>query len=518
MAVVLIDIDELKKRTKKDEKRLCAVLESIGIPTELLAPNKLAVEVTPNRPDLLSIEGIIRAINCYTQKERREYRVSGDSRIKLSVESVSTRPYVVAAIARNVSLTEKSIEMFIDFQEKLHQTIGRKRKKIAIGFHDADRIYPPLTYRKGKRESFVPLESNEELGLKEILEQHEKGRMYSHLIQKHEYPIITDSKGAISFPPIINSERTKLTSSTENILIELTGTSLDAIEGVLRIICCALIDHGANIEKVNVGGIGYPNLFEKKMKFSIERAEALLGVKLGERTVKEALEKMGVGYKGGVAVIPPYRLDFIGEVDIFEDIAIGIGYEKFEPTYPNIPTIGKLGYDFEDVRDILVGMGFTEIKNFVLTNRELLEKCGLTEGCVEVQDPKSEEFSVVRTSLLPFMLSTFSINKTAGLPQKFFEVGSVVCKKEKMNIAFGIMDDNVGFNEGRAYLQTLLRETNIEYQLKITEHPLFSTATEILVKGKSVGVFGEVSDTVLKAFSIPYRIVLCEMREDGIIL
>ena len=94
----------------------------------------------------------------------------------------------------------------MEVQEKLHLTLGRKRKKVSIGIHDFDHVKPPFTYKAVDPESiqFIPLGMNDYLDMADILRKHEKGIEYAWILENlDKYPIITDiNQEVLSFPPI----------------------------------------------------------------------------------------------------------------------------------------------------------------------------------------------------------------------------------------------------------------------------------------------------------------------------
>jgi phenylalanyl-tRNA synthetase beta chain len=113
------------------------------------ATGETSIEFFPNRPDLYSVEGVARALRAFMDLDPTK-----DSGIILRVEdSVNeVRPYVVAAVIKNVVMTDQIIRSLMELQEKLHLTVGRKRVKVAIGVHDLDKVTPPFVYKGGRAE------------------------------------------------------------------------------------------------------------------------------------------------------------------------------------------------------------------------------------------------------------------------------------------------------------------------------------------------------------------------------
>jgi len=231
----------------------------LGVSLEHMDEEKLVVEIFPNRPDMLSIEGFARALRGFLgiEKGMAEYTLT-DSGIVLSVEpSVKEiRPYVVAGVVRNVNIDEETLISLMNVQEQLHKTHGRNRVKVAIGVHDLDKVTPPFTYKAVKPESisFVPLDMDKKLNLREILRQHPKGREYAFTLNgKSKYPIIIDAEGEVlSFPPIINGELTRVTEKTKNLFLELTGTSILALEQALNILVTSIAERRGEIQTVTL--------------------------------------------------------------------------------------------------------------------------------------------------------------------------------------------------------------------------------------------------------------------------
>ena len=144
----------------------------------------------------------------------------------------------------------------MDFQENLHWVIGRDRKKVAIGIHNADVVNAPYKYIATAKDEneFIPLEKSSTMTPYEILTKHEKGVDYAHLIEDFDkYPLILDKDNQIlSMPPIINGELTKLKEDTANIIVDVTGTDEKAVNQTLNIICSSFAEVGGKIKSMEV--------------------------------------------------------------------------------------------------------------------------------------------------------------------------------------------------------------------------------------------------------------------------
>ena len=259
---------------KLSDKELKDRISMLGTDLEEVNDNKITVEVFPNRPDMLSSEGFARALSSFIglKKGLKEYKVKKSNYIvKLDKKVKLVRPYAACAVIKNVTLSEEAIESLMQVQEKLHTTHGRNREKASIGVYNLDKIEFPLTYTtKSKDFEFTPLETSKDKNLSWILENHQKGREFKHLLKNfEEYPIWLDSKNrALSMPPIINAEDTKVTKKTKNLFIDVTGKDEQAVEKALNIIVTSLVDRGGEIYSVKVGNKTYPKLEPNKIRIN----------------------------------------------------------------------------------------------------------------------------------------------------------------------------------------------------------------------------------------------------------
>jgi len=243
-----VSVDSLRER-----------IPMLGVDLVSIDDSMLEMEVFPNRPDMLCVEGFARALKGFLGFEKGflDYKLS-DSKLVMKIDSSvkNVRPYVMAAAVYNVSITEVFLISIMNVQEKLHLTHGRNRVKVSIGVHDLDKVQSPFTYKalKPNEISFVPLDMNSEMDLAEILRKHPKGREYAFTLEGSEvYPIIVDKNNSVlSFPPIINGELTRVTSETNNLLIEITGKSELAVNQALNIIVTVLADRGGKIASVEL--------------------------------------------------------------------------------------------------------------------------------------------------------------------------------------------------------------------------------------------------------------------------
>lgn len=511
MALITVKSGELEKLSGIKAAKFEDVLTAIGVPVERIEAGELDLEITPNRPDLLSVEGVARAICSFETGKAREYKAEKSDYKAIVDKSVQkVRPFIGMAVVKGIKIDEEFLKSLISLQEKLHDTTGRKRKKVAIGVHDGSKIKFPLTYKAVARDavSFVPLDMEQKMTPGQILEKHPKGIDYAHLVGK-ECPMIVDSKGdVLSFPPVINGELTRVGEGTENVILDVTGTSKDTVMRVLNILACAFADRGATIYSVDVGGVKCPALEQEEMDYPEKLCESLLGLKLKEADRKSYLAKMGFGYSKGKALVPPYRTDVISGIDIVEDIAIAHGLNNFKRTLPGFFTPGGLDSSLEAVHGAMTGMGYLECSGWILTSEKKEAGAGLDpKKSLPISNKLTEDFSHVRQSIIPNLLEVFAISKNQAYPQKIYEIGPVWAGAGTQNrLAGAISHHKASFSEMKSALKTLFYEIGLELETKPLPDGsgtyIDGRAAGIYFKGKQVGSLGEIHPQVLNNFNL----------------
>lgn len=524
MVVVEFSYKEMKALIDVPRGKMVESLSEIGAPSEYeKETDKILAELTPNRPDWYSMEGLARALRAYLKDERPQYKAKkSDYKVIVDPSVAKVRPYTVCAVVKGLRFNDQRVRDAVLLQEKLLATLGRRVKRFGLGLYPLGAINFPVKYTtmKPKEIRYVPLGHEKEMDAVEILEKHKKGEEYGHLIKDFDrYPVFVDGDGKImALIPVVNSAETgKIDESTEEIFIEVSGTDLNACKAALNILVCTFVDMGGTAYEVLMEYKGEhfpaPDLSERKVGLDIEKMNRLLGLGLKEKEVEKLLMKMGYRYGKGVVFVPPYRADVMSYVDIVEDIAIAYGYNNFEPTIPDFFSSGEIVRKYDDIDNVMRGLGFIETTTFILTNKEKLGGVGCKSGVVGIANPHSYEYTTVRPTLLADMIDVFATNKMKGLPQKFYEIGTVHDKETKRKIIFGMMDKGVVFSDFRGCLQTVASELGFEFVLKKKDSPMFEkeTACVVLSGKKELGVFGRVKRDVLEKFGIGFDICVCEL-------
>ena len=367
------------------------------------------------------------------------------------------------------------------------------------------------------------------MSLREILEKHEKGAAYKHLIEHaSKYPLLTDKdERVLSMPPIINGELTRLTSETKNLFLDVTGTDYSAVEKSLNILVTSLADMGGTIERVRVKypdrTVVSPDLTPEKMRLRVGYANELLGLKLSEAQIVDCLRKCRMDAetvgKGVVeATVPAYRIDILHEVDLVEEVAIGYGYYKLKPTLPETMTIGEqhpVHRLANTTRQVLIGSGFTEVMNFTLTNEDMhyYKMRTKPKETIKLANPVTIEYTILRESLLPSLMKNLADNKHESFPQRLFEVSDVgrINKKaetrceRRLHVAGVSSHSTANFTEIKSHVEALLANMGLKrWEIKQARHPSFleGRTAAVYLKHKQVGILGEIHPEVLNNFEL----------------
>ena len=536
MVILETTFKELNKAVKRKltKKELDETLFSLGFELESVENDNLKIEITPDRPDLLSTQGLARLLKAYLGKEKGlvNYKIKkSDIKIYVDKSVEKVRPYTVAAVVKNLKLDYEKIKEIINIQEKIHNTFARKRKKLAIGIYPLENISSPIKYlaKSPDEIKFIPLDFEKELTGKEILEKHPKGIEYAHLLKNHEkYPIFVDSKNKIlSMPPIINArDLGKVTETTKDVFIECSGHDLNSLNQVLNLIVTTLADMNSQIYSVEIyyqnKKIITPNLSPEKKEIKIDYINKILGLNLNSRQISELLEKMNYGIslilKDKLKIlIPKYRTDIWHNIDIVDDIARAYGFNNIPPNFPHVHSIAETlpENDFiEKLKQNIIGLGFIEAFTFALTNsHDQFKKMSIEpHNYIELGSVKEQTINIVRLWLLPELIKFLVNNRSREYPQKIFEINDIVIQDNKEDVksrnitklSCVIAHEKSNFTEIKQVLDYLAKILNLDINIKELKHNSFieGRCASIFVNDKEIGFLGELSPVVLTNFNL----------------
>lgn len=505
-----------------------------------------------NRPDLWSTNGVARQLKLHEGLKTIDYStiMNKENEVKSYGERIITvdpalkdiRPYMVSFLISGKAIDDPLLRDIIQTQEKLCWNFGRKRKSISMGVYRIDNVKFPCHYKAVDPDttSFVPLACTEPMTCRQILTDHPKGRDFGWILQDFKkFPLLTDATGEVlSMAPIINSASLGAVQVGDTgLMVELTGDNMENLILAANIIACDFADCNYKIEPICVRhsyetGFGKdivtPFYYQKPTKAFLTHINKLLGTDLDETRVIDALSRMGSTVKAEkisddveFTLYPaPYRNDFLHEVDVIEDIMIGIGLENFDSLPPDDFTIGRLlpiTHLSRKAKTLMVGLGYQEmIFNYVGSKKDYIENMRLDpEKVIEISNPMSENYQFVRSEILSSLLRAESKSANAIFPHKLFEIGKVayLCDEEntgtrtRQNLGFLTAGNGANFNAAASEIATLLYFLDHTYEVTESDDPRFIPGRQasIMANGKKIGIFGEVHPQVLEnwAISVP---------------
>ncbi|KAF2968647.1 hypothetical protein GQX73_g4891 [Xylaria multiplex] len=486
---------------------------------------ELKIEVPANRSDLLCFEGLARSLNIF--------------------QTADVRPFIAGAILRGVKFTQASYDSFIGLQDKLHQNLARQRTLVAIGTHDLDTLQGPFSYeaREPQNIRFAPLNQTKEMDDKHL-------SRYLHIIRDApKYPVIYDSKGVVcSLPPIINGDHSKITLATTNVFIELTATDRTKLE----IICNSMVTMFAQycaepftVEPVLIKEADgttrvTPNLAPVRLEVSVEYINRCCGLELSAESICQLLERMAYTSRplgSQIEVfIPPTRPDVLHACDIMEDVAVAYGFNKLPRILSNrSATVGKplpVNKLADIVRLECAMSGWLEVMPLILCSHDenfaWLNRRDDGTTAVKLANPKTVEYQVVRTSLLPGLLKTVRDNKSMRLPLKIFETSDIVLKDDSLERrarnerrwAAAYCGKSSGFEVVHGLLDRILLMLRVEdyFIQEISDSTFFPGRAAGVYLGKRgeesqrIGEIGVLHPEVLEKFELKYPVSVLELN------
>ncbi|XP_059640497.1 phenylalanine--tRNA ligase beta subunit, cytoplasmic [Cornus florida] len=514
------------------------------------------IEVPANRYDLLCLEGLAQSLRIFSGLDPipayKMSDISTKSMLKMHVkpETSLIRPYVVCAVLRGVAFDEARYNSFIELQDRLHQNICRRRTLVAIGTHDLDTLEGPFTYEAlpPSNINFVPLKQVKNFRADELMEFYQsdlKLKKFLHIIEDSPvFPVLYDrNRTVLSLPPIINGAHSAITLKTNNVFIECTATDLTKAKIVLNTMVTMFsvyCKEKFEVEPVEViypdgKSFVYPDLSLYHMEVPLSYITGYIGVPLEANEVTSLLNKMQLHSMQSVSgdkqcniivSVPPTRSDILHPCDVAEDVAIAYGYNEIPERKPAFLKPLPLNELSKLIRMEIAMNGYTEVLTWILSsykeNFSMLNRKDDKSMAVIVENPRSSDFEVVRSSLMPGILKTARHNKDHPKPIKIFEVGDImhldetkdVGARNHRHLAALYCGPNSGFELIHGLVDRIMEVNgtpfveagdNSGYYIKCSDEPEFLPGRQahIIYKGKHIGSFGIVHPEVLVNFEIP---------------
>ena len=532
----------------------------IGKPlAEYMGDVILDIEVTPNRPDCLSVLGVAREVAALTGKSVKEpdisYAEDGEPiETLLSVEIVDAAlcPRYTASVIQGIKVGPSPRWM----QDRLLKAGQRPISNVVdvtnyvmLEYGQPLHAFDYRTLKDGKiivrpardQEVFVTLDE---------IERQLKPPML----------VIADAQRSVGLAGVMGGLNTEMTEDTTTVLLE--SANFDAINTRrtsqalrLRSESSSRFDKGLHPELAAIalkratqlilqlaGGKAckgvidaYPQPKERPaISFTMSRLKKVLGIKVPLERVDEILTSLGfstgINEDSSLAVTVPYwRSDIAQEDDLIEEVARIIGYDNLPTSTlstPIPPYQPQPDRDLrEHVKDMMVACGMQEVISYSLTSLVALEKTQAMGDDVQplkLANPMSEEQEYLRTTLRSSILSTMAFNQhhiREGI--KLFEVGRIYMPQPadlplEREILVGIVagprwpeswvgsEETLDFFDAKGILETLLGQLHLQYSFEPKDDPMFlpGRCTAITVDNSTLGLMGEVHTQVLERFQI----------------
>ncbi len=543
MPVVGLSLSRMQKLLggRASGRAILETLPFLGLDIESESGDDVRVEYSPNRPDYSTDYGISMGLEGLLGIRRGgvDLRIrKGSYRIRADPSVSRVRPCITGVCALGRTVDEDMIRQLISMQEDLHSGIGRRRKKSSIGIHDLGAVSFPLRYTTVRRShEMTPLNEAGPMSIKRILSDTRTGQDYGHLLgSSGSVPVIIDSQGGtVSLPPVINASATAVTPGTRGLFVEVTGMDREDVEDALSVVAVTLQRAGFGLYQVRISGAGNstPSLAGRRMLLDPGLVGQSLGLQLPPPAIISSLKKSRItAVRRGKRIqcmIPRYRFDILGPMDIVEEVALGYGIERILPRLLPSQTVGSAGHTARRLRMVdgmLTGLGYTEALNSSLTSTDALYGPANRppEGAISVLDSKSREHTILRDSILPGLVRNLSANIHQAYPQRLYETGTVfaagspVC--ERVSLAAVAAHGDANYSELKSVLQSALRTGfGIAVETRASNDPLFEDgrSADVLAAGRRVGTIGQVSSAALERLRIRVPVVGFEVVLTGLI-
>lgn len=285
----------------------------------------------------------------------------------------------------------------------------------------------------------------------ELYENDKHLSRYLHIIRESSvYPVIYDQqRRVLSMPPIINSNHSKITLNTKDVFIDVTAVDRTKLDIVLNIIVTMFSQYCAEpftVEPIRVvypdgQEVVTPNLDPRTTSVHVSYVNRCTGLQHSAKEISQLLTLMGHDASPSAdedvvdVRVPVTRPDILHECDLMEDVAVAHGFDNLPKTFPGTNTVGgplPINKLSDIIRHECAYAGWLEVLPLILCSHDenfawMNRKDDGTKAIV-LENPKTLEYQIVRTSLLPGLLKTLRENKKHSLPIQLFEVSDVAFK------------------------------------------------------------------------------------------
>lgn len=479
-------------------------LTSVSVEKLIKVPGDIVydIEVTTNRPDLMSVRGIAKEASVALNQENisanfsdKKFKEIKQPDISFPIEIIND-PKLVNRIMAAVIEVEigdspkevtdrleksdiRSLNNLIDVTNYVMREIGHPAHVF-----DFDRLNTKkLIIRESQKgEKLITLDDKQyQLTGGDIVADNGKGEIVDLLgVMGTSNSVVTNSTKRILYfldnnnPKLIRQTSMNLGIRTEAAIINEKGIDPELMKDAFKF-GIEMYEKIANGKVIAKTYDTYPNKTQThKIKVELDQINKLIGVEIKPEKSKEILEKLGfkvnIGKSELDVEVPNIRADEVKiPEDIIEEIARIYGYHKLPsivPAYFNNKA-EKYADDFyfeERIKNAFKYWGFTETYTYSLVSEEMF--LGETKNAVKLKNPLSEDMVYMRNSLIPSLLQVIDENKSRD-EIKLFEIANIYNKKasdlpeELMMIAGIVKKTNLSFFEIKGVIEALLIDLGI---------------------------------------------------------
>ena len=521
-------------------------------------------EITPNRPDCLSIEGLGRETAVSLGKEFKNPRKNIDELkvedkkelegLKVDITAPDLCYRYIARIVKNVKIEPspewmvkrlnacgmRSINNIVDITNYVMLEMGQPMHAFDINSIEGKHI----TVRRAKNNEKITTLDEQERILDEndlVISDDKKpvaiagvmGGLNSE-IEKDTETVVFES--AVFYGGAVRKTAKKVGLRTESSSRFEKGLSPEnALRAVNRAVeLVEMLNAGKAVDgKIDV----YPTKQKvNKIKLDVERINNLLGTKISKQDMIDILEKLDIKVENALVIPPYFRQDIEQLADVAEEVLRFYGYDKLETTLIKAETTlgvrNKEQKIEQKIEDVLVNNGLSEIYTYGFVSEKDLEKANISEElkhtAITIKNPLSDEYKLMRPSTIPSMMQTLATNankknqnvKLYDISRSYKNINKEVENGEiplQENIlTLGMYGDNLDFYTLKGLVENVLETVSVNrYDIeKETKngsyHP--GRCANIKVGIDTIATFGEVHPEVLENYGIEKRAYLAELN------
>jgi phenylalanyl-tRNA synthetase beta chain len=525
------------------------------------------IEITPNRPDLLSVAGIAREVTAITNSKLTTHslklpaiKAKGKYNLNIEIKDRKDCPLYTAKIIRGVEI--KSSPDWL------------KRRLELVGSRPVNNIVDITNYvQLSLGQPLHAFDLDKLAGRRVIVrraKQNEKIRTIDdqELTLDNEVLVIADEKIPIAVAGVMGSKEAEVGLKTQDILLESAkfnplnirhsrrklgissessyrferNVDMAAVETASVYVLNMIIElaGGEFVHKATKGG---RLEVSKNLTLRIPDIRRILGLSLKPPEVKKILKGLGfkIRHSSGKDLkieVPHYRQDINQEIDLIEEVARIWGYDRLPETLPALRRKVQMHTRrdlLKIIRQLLVAQGISEVVTYSLISQSALEKLGLdTAESVEIVNPLSQELGILRPNLTASLLEATALNINNQQSVRLFEIanvfnqarerlnlGIVLCKEEQLYRDASRAGSRLNLFHLKGVVEILLNKLGIEkFDWKLEGNAYFVTgqAVKLIIGGQEVGCLGEIKREIGDDFEVKNKPVFnAELYLDNIL-